>query len=32
VRVDVDIPADLTAKERALFKELANMRGHHFER
>jgi curved DNA-binding protein len=28
VRVGVDIPTDLSAKERALFKELASMRGH----
>jgi curved DNA-binding protein len=27
VRVDVDIPKELTAKERALFKELASFRG-----
>jgi len=26
VRVDVEIPKDLTAKERALFKELASFR------
>jgi curved DNA-binding protein len=27
VRVDIEIPKDLTAKERALFKELASFRG-----
>jgi curved DNA-binding protein len=30
VRVHIDIPTDLSAKERALFKELANIREHSF--
>ena len=32
VRIDVEIPTDLSAKERALFKELATIRGHQFDR
>ncbi len=32
VRIGVDIPADLSARERALFRELASIRGQNFER
>ncbi len=32
VRINIDIPTDLSARERALFKELAIMRGHDYER
>jgi DnaJ-class molecular chaperone len=31
VRVQVDLPTELTAKERALWKELASMRGHRYD-
>ncbi len=31
VRVNVELPVDLSAKERALFKELANIRGHSYD-
>lgn len=32
VRVNVELPTDLTAKEKALFKELANIRGYNYDR
>jgi curved DNA-binding protein len=32
VRINVDIPADLSAKEKALFRELASLRGQGFDR
>ncbi|GAB4472258.1 MAG: DnaJ C-terminal domain-containing protein [Anaerolineae bacterium] len=32
VRIGVDIPTDLSARERALFRELASIRGQNFER
>lgn len=32
VRMNVVLPTDLSAKERALFRELANMRGHNYDR
>src|SRR5204863_8832073 len=32
VRLHVELPSDLSAKERALFVELANMRGHNYDR
>jgi curved DNA-binding protein len=32
VRLNPELPKDLSAKERALFRELANMRGHNYDR